>query len=60
MSSNFPQFDRNANTGEDLGVSERVRVARQTIFHTAEQPSHIVLPIVTLPGPDVASGSSGR
>ncbi|PYU93137.1 MAG: X-Pro dipeptidyl-peptidase [Acidobacteria bacterium] len=59
-SSNFPQFDRNPNTGEDLGVSERVRVARQTIFHTAEQPSHIVLPIVTLPGPDVASSSSGR
>jgi putative CocE/NonD family hydrolase len=45
-SSNFPQYDRNPNTGEDLGASERVRIARQTIFHTPQQPSHIVLPVV--------------
>ncbi len=59
-SSDFPQFDRNPNTGEDLGASERVRVARQTIFHTQERPSHIVLPVVALPGPAVASSSAGR
>ncbi len=52
--------DRNANTGEDLGASERVRIARQTIFHTAERPSQIVLPIVALPGPPVTSSSAGR
>ena len=48
-SSNFPQFDRNPNTGEDLGVSDKVRLARQKIFHTAERPSHILLPVVDIP-----------
>jgi hypothetical protein len=45
-SSNFPQYDRNPNTGEALGSSAKVRVARQTVFHTPGQPSHIVLPVV--------------
>jgi putative CocE/NonD family hydrolase len=45
-SSNFPQFDRNPNTGEPLGTSNRVRVARQTIHHGGDQSSHIVLPVV--------------
>jgi putative CocE/NonD family hydrolase len=48
-SSNFPQFDRNPNTGEDLGASGRVRVARQTILHSAQYPSHILLPVVEVP-----------
>ena len=48
-SSNFPQFDRNPNTGEDLGASDRVRVARQTILHSAQYPSHILLPVVEVP-----------
>lgn len=48
-SSNFPQFDRNPNTGEDLGASDRVRVARQTILHSARYPSHILLPVVEVP-----------
>jgi uncharacterized protein len=48
-SSNFPQFDRNPNTGEDLGSSNAVRTARQTVFHEAARPSHIVLPVVPLP-----------
>ena len=48
-SSNFPQFDRNPNTGDDLGVSDKVRLARQKIFHTAERPSHILLPVVDIP-----------
>ena len=52
-SSDFPQFDRNPNTGEDLGASSRLRVARQTIHHTAERPSQLILPVVDLsdPGP---------
>ena len=45
-SSHFPQFDRNPNTGDAFGSSSRVRVARQTIFHTPARPSHILLPIV--------------
>ena len=45
-SSNFPQFDRNLNTGEDLGVGTRVRVANQTVHHGASNSSYLVLPIV--------------
>jgi hypothetical protein len=45
-SSNFPHFSRNLNTGEDVGTGTRVDIAHQTILHTAQYPSHIVLPIV--------------
>jgi uncharacterized protein len=45
-SSNFPQFDRNPNTGKPLGSSSETRVAQQTIHHGGARPSHIVLPIV--------------
>lgn len=48
-SSNFPQYDRNPNTGDDLGVSDKVRVAKQTIFHSPDSKSHILLPIVAAP-----------
>ncbi|MGH2388398.1 MAG: CocE/NonD family hydrolase, partial [Chloroflexota bacterium] len=47
-SSNFPQCDRNLNTGEDVGVgnlSGRI-TATQTIFHDAAHPSRLLLPIV--------------
>jgi uncharacterized protein len=45
--SSFPRFDRNANTGSPLGTDrpEDIRPARQTIFHDAARPSHIILPI---------------
>ncbi len=45
-SSHFPQFARNLNNGEPFGTSDTPVVARQTILHTAERPSHIVLPVV--------------
>jgi hypothetical protein len=45
-SSNFPQFDRNPNTGAPLGSSAETRVAQQTIHHGGSKPSHILLPIV--------------
>ncbi len=48
-SSNFPQFDRNPNTGDPLGTSAKTRVAQQTIYHSVARPSHIVLPMVPLP-----------
>lgn len=44
-SSNFPQFDRNLNTGEPLTSAAKPRIARQTLHHD----SHIVLPVVPLP-----------
>ena len=48
-SSNFPQFDRNPNTGEDLGASSVTRTAMQTVHHGSAQASHIVLPVVPVP-----------
>jgi len=45
-SSNFPRFDRNPNTGYELGVSTEMRVATQTVLHDAGHPSHILLPVI--------------
>ena len=47
-SSSFPQFDRNANTGQPLGTDRRAdtRTAQQTIYHDALRPSHILLPVI--------------
>ncbi|HVW68179.1 MAG TPA: CocE/NonD family hydrolase [Steroidobacteraceae bacterium] len=45
-SSNFPRFDRNLNTGEDPATGTRLQLARQTIYHSAKYPSHIVLPVI--------------
>jgi hypothetical protein len=45
-SSNFPRFNRNLNTGEKtLGGTAMVR-AMQTIFHDADHPSAVVLPVI--------------
>ena len=45
-SSNFPLWDRNLNTGEDIARGTKMRAARQTIYHDKARPSHILLPIV--------------
>ena len=45
-SSNFPRFDRNPNTGAPLGQDSRLEAARQTVHHSAEYPSHILLPVI--------------
>ncbi|MGH9373178.1 MAG: CocE/NonD family hydrolase, partial [Vicinamibacterales bacterium] len=45
-SSHFPQFDRNPNTGEAFGTAAKVKVAQQIVYHDAERPSHIVLPVI--------------
>ncbi len=45
-SSDFPQFDRNPNTGAPLGDNTTVRVAQQTIYHGGARESHIILPVV--------------
>jgi putative CocE/NonD family hydrolase len=47
-SSNFPRWDRNLNTGHDLGIDAEGTVAHQTILHDAEHPSFVSLPIVPL------------
>ena len=45
-SSNFPRFDRNLNTGHPLGMDGEMRQARQTVHHTRQHPSHILLPVI--------------
>jgi uncharacterized protein len=45
-SSNFPRFDVNPNTGEPLGLSTRMVTADQAIYHDADHPSQIVLPVI--------------
>ena len=45
-SANFPRFDRNLNTGNPVGDDTEIRVARQRVFHDAEHPSHIILPVI--------------
>jgi putative CocE/NonD family hydrolase len=45
-SSNFPLWDANRNTGEPLGRERRILVAHQTLYHDAERPSHVVLPVI--------------
>lgn len=45
-SSAFPKYDRNLNTGEDLGISGNMQVVTQSIYHDKEHPSHIVLPVI--------------
>jgi putative CocE/NonD family hydrolase len=45
-SSNFPRFARNQNTGLPLGTSSQLKKTRQTIYHNAEYPSHLILPVI--------------
>ena len=45
-SSNFPRFDRNANTGEPIGTDAGFVSALQTIYHTVQNPSHVTLSVV--------------
>lgn len=48
-SSNWPRFDVNPNTGEPLGRHRTMRIARNSVHHSAEHPSHVVLPVVRRP-----------
>jgi putative CocE/NonD family hydrolase len=45
-SSNFPRFDRNLNTGNYFATDTTVLKAEQKIYHSAEFPSCIVLPVI--------------
>jgi uncharacterized protein len=53
-SSNFPRFDRNPNSGKPFGTDTDLLTASQTIFHDAEHPSHLVLPLI--PRGETAAG----
>ena len=45
-STNFPRFDRNLNTGEDPAFAKSFVSATNTIYHDAEHPSALILPLV--------------
>ena len=46
-SSYFPYYLRNLNTGADnIGLETTFVVAKQTVIHTAGQPSHVVVPVI--------------
>lgn len=45
-SSNFPRFDVNPNTGDPPGMERRRSGADNTLFHHAQRPSHVVLPVI--------------
>ena len=42
-SSNYPRFDANPNTGEPLGLSRRVEMAHQSVYHDPEHPSRLLV-----------------
>ncbi|MBA7565954.1 Cocaine esterase [subsurface metagenome] len=45
-SSNFPRFDRNLNTGIFPVIDTTYEKATQTIYHSKEYPSCIILPVI--------------
>ncbi len=45
-SSNFPRYDRNPNSGLPFGSDVEMMPAHQTIYHDAEHPSHLLLPVI--------------
>lgn len=44
--SNIPLADTNPHTGEPVATAVAMRSAVQTVFHDAERPSRIVLPVL--------------
>jgi putative CocE/NonD family hydrolase len=49
MSSSFPEYDRNMNTGNPIGEDAKGTVAKQTIYHDSEYSSYIDFPIIVSP-----------
>jgi len=47
QSSNFPMWDRNLNTGNDPDADDQMVVAHQKIFHDADHPTSILLPVTS-------------
>jgi uncharacterized protein len=45
-SSNFPRFDRNLNTGEEIRFARNFVSANNTVLHDAQHPSALVLPVM--------------
>jgi uncharacterized protein len=45
-SSNFPRYDRNPNTGREIATETQPCMAVQSVYHSADRMSQIVLPII--------------
>ena len=45
-SSNFPRFNRNMNTGEDISNASKFVRATQTIYHDRDHSSALILPVI--------------
>jgi len=45
-SSDFPNFDRNHNTGRDFWSDAELRPARQSVFHDHARASRLILPVI--------------
>lgn len=45
-SSDFPNFDRNHNTGAPFWSDSQFRVAKQQVLHGREHPSRVILPVI--------------
>jgi putative CocE/NonD family hydrolase len=45
-SSDFPRFDRNANTGARIGTDTELHPADQAVYHDSDRPSSLVLSVV--------------
>jgi len=41
-SSNFPNYARNQNTGNNIWEDTEIKIARNTVYHYKNHPSHII------------------
>jgi predicted acyl esterase len=44
--NNFPLLDPNPHTGEPVATATAMRIAHQTVFHDADKPSRLLLPVL--------------
>lgn len=51
-SSAFPRYDRNLNTGGAIATGTEMAVAVNTVYHSPEQASHLILPVVPVSDKD--------
>ncbi|NGO11583.1 CocE/NonD family hydrolase [Streptomyces sp. HC44] len=56
-SSNFPQFDRNLNTGGPVGEESVPVVAEQTVHHSAGHPSWLDVTVLPTPPSETEGGA---
>ena len=49
-SSAFPKYDRNLNSGEDIGSGTTMVTAENRVLHDPAHPSRLVLPVIPATG----------